>query len=136
MQRATKYAVGLMASISVLCGVLLIRGSVQQVPTGAWAPAGNMAATRAGAATAALQDGRLLITGGESGGGPLASADLFDTSGNLAVAAPMNFPRSKHTATLLSDGRLLVAGGVSGGTASATAEIYDPMPTPGPPRAP
>ena len=127
MQRTTKYAVGLIAIISLLCGVLLIRGSVQQVPSGNWAPAGNMASARAGAATVALQDGRLLITGGDSGAGALAATDLFDTSGSFATAAPMNFPRAKHTATLLADGRVLVAGGVSRGTASAAAEIYDPM---------
>src|SRR6266700_3712939 len=133
MQRATKYVVGLLASASLLCGILLIRGSAPQVPSGAWAPAGNMAAARAGAASVLLQNGRTLITGGVSGSGALASVEIFDTTGNFCAAplcvppASMNFARSKHTATVLQDGRVLVAGGIGrGGTPVASAEIYDP----------
>src|SRR6266568_1093274 len=133
MQRATKYVVGLLASASLLCGILLIRGSAPQVPSGAWAPAGNMAAARAGAASVLLQNGRTLITGGVSGSSALASVDLFDTTGSFCAAplcvppASMNFARSKHTATVLQDGRVLVAGGIGGGgTPVASAEIYDP----------
>src|SRR5213596_3073881 len=131
MQRTTKYAVGLIAIISLLCGVLLIRGSVQQVPSGNWALAGNMASLRSGAATVALQDGRLLITGGDAPNATgssvaLASAEVFDASGNFAAAAPMNYARTKHTAVALQDGRVLVAGGIGGGgTAIDSAEIYD-----------
>src|SRR5690348_11125053 len=127
MQRSTKYAVLLLAVFSLLCGGLLIKGSITQVPTGTWASTGNMAAPRAGAATVLLQDGRLLITGGDTGTGPLASAEFFDTSGNFSAAPAMNYARSKHTAVVLQDSRVLVAGGIDGtGRAIATAEIYDP----------
>src|SRR3989454_4443153 len=133
MQRATKYVVGFLASASLLCGLLLIRGSVPQVPSGTWLSVGNMAAARAGAASVLFQDGRTLITGGVSASGALASVELFDTTGHFCAAplcvppASMNFARSKHTATLLQDGRVLVAGGIGGGgTPVASAEVYDP----------
>src|ERR1051326_4250767 len=127
MKRSTKYAVLVISIISAFCGTLLIKGSINQVPTGTWALAGNMAVPRSGAATVLLPDGRLLITGGQSGAAALSSAEFFDTSGNLSVAATMNYARSKHSATVLQDGRVLVAGGIDDtGRAVATAEIYDP----------
>src|ERR1043166_7305248 len=127
MKRSMKYAVLVIAVVSVLCGGLLIKGSINQVPSGTWALAGNMAAPRSGAATVLLADGRLLITGGQNGAAVLSSAEFFDTSGNLSAAATMNYARSKHSATVLQDGRVLVAGGIDDtGRAVATAEIYDP----------
>jgi len=135
MQRSTssRLAVSVLAVFSLLCSTLLIKGIISQVPTGTWALAGNMASPRSGAATVALQDGRLLIAGG---GAPdatgnsvaLASVEVFDTSGNFAAVAPMNFARTKHTAVALQDGRVLVAGGIGGGgTAIDSAELYDPV---------
>src|SRR6059036_963672 len=135
MQRSTssRLAVSVLAVFSLLCSTLLIKGIISQVPTGTWALAGNMASLRSGAATVALQDGRLLITGGDAPNATgnsvaLASAEVFDTSGNFAAAAPMNYARTKHTAVALQDGRVLVAGGIGGGgTAIDSAEIYDPV---------
>src|SRR5438094_1328428 len=135
MQRSTssRLAVSVLAVFSLLCSTLLIKGIISQVPTGAWASAGNMASPRSGAATVALQDGRLLITGGDAPDATgnsvaLASAEVFDASGNFTAAAPMNYARTKHTAVALQDGRVLVAGGIGGGgTAIDSAEIYDPV---------
>src|SRR2546425_7461113 len=116
MQRSTssRLAVSVLAVFSLLCSTLLIKGIISQVPTGAWAPAGTMASPRSGAATVALQDGRLLITGGDAGSGALASAEIFDTSGHFSAVASMTFARIRHTATVLEDGRVLVAGGIGG----------------------
>ena len=114
----------------VISGTVLMRGISSQIPTGTWAAAGNstqLSAPRAGAATVQLADGRLLITGGGSGSGAVASADIYDTSGHFAAAAQMHASRSQHTATVLSDGTVLVAGGVgSDGVALNSAEIYNP----------
>ena len=85
-----------------------------------------MSSARAGAATVLLQDGRLLITGGDNGTGAVTSADIFDKSGSFSPAAAMNNARIQHTATVLQDGTVLVAGGLSGGVATNTAEIYSP----------
>src|SRR2546430_17401820 len=99
MQRSTtsKCAVLVLAVVSLLVSTLLIKAIINQVPTGTWASADSMAAPRSGAAAVLLHDGRLLITGGDSGSRALASADVFDTAGNFSVAAPMNFARTKHT---------------------------------------
>jgi hypothetical protein len=127
MLGSRKYAL-LLAVLSLLWRGLPLKGSTIQVPTGSWVSASSMAAPRSGAATVLLQDGRLLITGGDSGSGALASAEFFDTSGSLSAAPPMNFAHSNHTAVVLQDGRVLVAGGLgSAGIATDVAEIYDPV---------
>jgi hypothetical protein len=119
-----------LAVLLIISGNILIRGITSQVPTGTWAPPANgahLSVPRAGAATVQLLDGRLLITGGDSGSGAMTSADIYDISGNFLAAAPMNVARSQHTATALPDGAVLVAGGSSSnGAATNSAEIYDP----------
>src|SRR5262245_25989931 len=89
--------------------VFFIRGSGIQVPSGTWAPSGNMAEVRSGAASALLQDGRVLVSGGEGTAGPLATAEFFSTG--FSAAPAMNVARSGHAAVTLQDGRVLVTGG-------------------------
>jgi hypothetical protein len=92
-----------------------------------------MTATREGHAAALLNNGQVLITGGEIPGiGSLNIAELYDpTSGTFtAIAATMTVPRISHTMTLLNGGQVLINGGVTDfpGSSSAlnTAELYDP----------
>jgi hypothetical protein len=77
-----------------------------------------------------LDDGRVLIVGGNSWGAGVAKAEIYDPStGMVTVVGDLNVARTDHTATRLPDGRVLVAGGSSGGhytSALATAEIFDP----------
>ena len=92
---------------------------------------GQLSESRKGHTATLLADGRVLISGGESGGfGPLYyrhdlrdSAEIFDPLTNsFTPAGRMHRTRTEHTATLLPDGRVLLAGG-----GDATLEIYDPL---------
>src|ERR1700688_1842105 len=106
----------------ILCGSaillatgILLSATALLVPSGSWAPEGMMANALAGASAALLQDGRILITGGDpgDGSGPQASADIVKTDGTITAAPPMNNPRSQHASVALQDGRVLVAGGLT-----------------------
>jgi hypothetical protein len=99
MQRAIKLTLSVVGSILVLCGGLVVlRGSIPPALINAWLPAGNLTAARAGAASVLLQDGRLLIAGGNDATGPLATTDLLDTTGNFipgATTLPARWPPRK-----------------------------------------
>jgi hypothetical protein len=89
---------------------------------------GNMTASRIYHDAALLQDGRVLVTGGEYGGTVVSSAELYDpTARTFSATGKMAATRACHTLTSLKDGRVLVAGGFDGnGAALSTAEIFDP----------
>ena len=128
MQRAMKWVLSLLGSIAFLCGgFVILHGSLPPASINAWLPAGNLTAARAGAASILLQDGRLLITGGNGASGALATTEILDPSAGFTAGPPMNFARAHHVAVLLQDGRVLVAGGTdASGAASQTAELFDP----------
>lgn len=99
--------------------------------TESFALLGLMTTNRGSGLTATvLQDGRVLIAGGQFGDNSLASAELYDpAAGTLTATGSMTTSRSFHTATLLVDGRVLVTGGHRFNhpvSAVASAEIYDP----------
>ncbi len=79
----------------------------------------------------AMQDGRILFSGGyaKPGNMPYASAEIFDpATGVFTPIGPMLQARVSHAAVTLNDGRVLVVGGSTNGNlaATATAELYDP----------
>jgi N-acetylneuraminic acid mutarotase len=94
-----------------------------------------------------LNDGRVLIAGGDEGvpnlpglasipvpvAGSLSqitsTTELFDPATNtFAFAGSLITARFEHTATRLNDGRVLVVGGGNSSTvALASSEIYDPV---------
>jgi hypothetical protein len=124
MQRTTKYVLCIL-SLVIAIG-LWLKATVVQVPSGTWAPARNMAEARSGAASALLQDGTILVTGGEGASGALASAEFFN-AGSFASAPAMNVARGRHAAVVLQDGRVLVTGGkTTGGSVTNAAEVYSP----------
>lgn len=84
-----------------------------------------------------LPSGKVLVTGGVSGGAITQTCEIYDPVTNTwAPARSMNKARVKHSATLLPDGRVLVAGSEAGtpygglpklwGGGGTSAEIFDP----------
>ena len=115
------------AAILVAAGVLLSASSLQ-VPSGTWIAVGPMNSAHSGASAVLLQDGRILVAGGNDTNGPSATTEFFGANGSFSMAMPMNVARSGHAAIVLQDGRVLVAGGtISGGASTNSAEIYDPV---------
>jgi hypothetical protein len=85
---------------------------------------GNMETPRAFQTATLLKDGTVLVTGGNNGTGPLATAELYDpTAGTFSPTGSMGAARQSHTATLLNDGTVLVTGGTNGAPL-ASAERY------------
>jgi hypothetical protein len=93
-----------------------------------FAPTGSLVTERLIHTATLLNNGKVLIAGGEKElGVPLATAELYDpTTGSFASTGSMGTVRDCHTATLLSNGKVLVTGGHSGTTDFATAELFDP----------
>jgi hypothetical protein len=99
-----------------------------------WTRTGRMNVGREGHAAVLLQNGEVLVVGGDSvvarHRATLSSAELYDpTTGVWTGVPPMAHARSAATATLLRDGRVLVAGGASTATDAAlsSAELYNPV---------
>jgi hypothetical protein len=95
-----------------------------------FAPTGSMGTTRAIQTATLLNDGTVLVAGGQdASGNPLSTAELYDpASGTFTPTGSMTGARYLHTATLLGNGQVLITGGGAGDqNAIATAELYDPV---------
>jgi Galactose oxidase, central domain len=75
-----------------------------------------------------LQNGRILIAGGEDAGvSILATAELFDPgTRTFTTVSNMHATRENHTATLLTDGRVLIAGGATRFKSLNSTELFNP----------
>ena len=101
--------------------------------TGTFTGAGRMTTVREGSTATLLNNGQVLIVGGDNGDCDssncvLASAELYNPStGTFTATGNMTDTRTEHTATLLNNGKVLMAGGFNGDMADlASAELYDP----------
>lgn len=113
-----------------ICPIVLglsicVASAFAQTP-GSFTATSSMAAGRFFHTATLLNDGKVLVAGGESTNSVvLSSAELYDPStGAFTAIGNMLTPRWQHTATLLPDGRVLIAGGSMDHPTSA--EIYDP----------
>jgi N-acetylneuraminic acid mutarotase len=93
-----------------------------------WKPAGSLKTARFGHTATLLQNGMVLVAGGDDSNFlPSASAELFDPANRTwTPTGSLNTARVAHTATLLQNGMVLVAGGDNLNGLSASAELYDP----------
>lgn len=92
-------------------------------PKNTWTDANSMHVGRWCHTTTVLQNGMILVAGGNSGNTMIASAEIYNpNTGVWTVTGSMNSARACHTATLLNDGRVLVVGASN----DAQAEIYNP----------
>lgn len=101
---------------------------------GTWLPTGSMAAERAGQTATLLNNGKVLVMGGNFGTGP--AAELYEpgtepSTGSFSSTGAMPVDPAFGSATLLPTGEVLYAGGdipaEGGGTVQTTAaELYDP----------
>jgi N-acetylneuraminic acid mutarotase len=100
--------------------------------SGSWSPAASMSTTRTNFTITPLNNGKVLVTGGQTDAsgllGALSSAILYDPASNTwSSAGSMATARYNHTATLLSNGKVLVTGGNDNNdVAQSSAELYDP----------
>jgi hypothetical protein len=99
----------------LLAGSLLITAQTAwaaEKPTGAWAEASQTGEIGFGAAVTSLADGSVLVSGGTSQSGAVASVQTWDPKTNSWKSNdPMPTARAGQSATLLLDGSVLIAGG-------------------------
>jgi hypothetical protein len=117
------------AVLAVLCASLTTFASTAVAQEGSFVTTGSMNTTRDIQTATLLNNGMVLIAGGEGISHSVASAELYDpTTGTFTLTGSMNVPRVQHTATLLNNGTVLITGGAddSGVGVVASAELYDP----------
>jgi len=86
-----------------------------------WVVAGTMAGPRADHTASLLATGKVLVTGGFGGDGPLDTAELFDpATRTFAATGSMSRGYQQHTAAVLGSGDVVVTDGIN-------AELYQPV---------
>ncbi|MGD0309225.1 MAG: kelch repeat-containing protein [Acidobacteriota bacterium] len=81
---------------------------------------------RRGHTATLLENGTILVVGGENASGPVPQTEVFDPVSLTSSLGPsLLTPRADHTALLLADGRVLIAGGRAGTQPLDSTEIFD-----------
>jgi galactose oxidase-like protein/Kelch motif protein len=105
-------------------GWALATAEIYDPVAGTWTATGSMTTPRNCHTATLLQNGHVLVAGGNG----VAGAEVYDpATGTWMATGSLSTAREWHTATLLQNGRVLVAGGWGQTTAGLTsAEMYDP----------
>jgi uncharacterized repeat protein (TIGR01451 family) len=94
---------------------------------------GQLSVARRSHTATLLQDGKILIVGGDDQNGLVNQAEIFDPlSFSSSIIASSPAPRTDHTATLLANGRVMIIGGVDGNGPLNSTEFYSPNSVPVP----
>jgi hypothetical protein len=103
------------------------RVDIFRPPQRAWVRGAPLRHNRSDHAATALQDGRVLVSGGNFNTTLLNSSEIYNPrTDTWTEAAPMPRARTQHSAVTLFDGRVLVAGGIDfNGAATNTTFMYD-----------
>jgi hypothetical protein len=111
-----------------------VSGSVIALPNAKQSTAGNLNISRENGQAGLMEDGTILVTGGDENGMPLSSAEIY-VNGSFNLANFMLTPRTGHQETVLDNGtgQVLITGGSNGGGALASAELFTPGTQPGMP---
>jgi N-acetylneuraminic acid mutarotase/uncharacterized protein YjdB len=110
----------------------LISAEIYDPVAGTFSSAGTMTVARSGHTMTVLNDGTVLIAGGENctsstSCSALQSAEIYDpVAGTFTSIGSMNHPRFGASAVLLNSGWVLIAGGFDGTNMQAQAETYIP----------
>ena len=114
-------------------GITVASAELYDSTTGFWTATGSMLQGRERHTATVLQNGQVLVAGGDYydgvNAGFLTECELYDPAlGTWSVTVSMATPRYGARAVLLHDGRVLEAGGDTdfSGIPTASAEIYSP----------
>ena len=112
-------------SFCLYLSLILLALAVTDLRAQSFVPAGSMTRPRSGNSATLLQDGRVLIVGGDTTRGLPPSAEIYDpVSGTFVETGAPIQQRGDHSAVLLRDGRVLLVGGCQ--PCAAIAELYNP----------
>jgi hypothetical protein len=102
--------------------------SAISVTGGQFTAVGSMSVAREFHTATLLNDGTVLVAGGDDGSAALVTAELFDpATGNFTASGSLATARQNATATQLASGKVLIVGGYgANGQALASAELFDP----------
>jgi hypothetical protein len=101
--------------------------------TGTFSSAGTMTASRYAHTMTLLNNGKVLIAGGETctsstACSALQTAEIYDpVSGTFSATGSLNAARFNAAAVALTSGQVLITGGFDGTNFPATAELFDPI---------
>lgn len=114
-------------------GVTVASAELYDPTTGSWTTTGSMLQGRERFTATLLQNGKVLVAGGDYydgvNAGVLTESELYDpTSGTWSITTSMGTPRYGAKAVLLRNGKVLEAGGDPdfSGASTASAELYSP----------
>ncbi|HZU43143.1 MAG TPA: kelch repeat-containing protein [Terriglobales bacterium] len=119
--------------LSFLLTVITITPLAAAQTSGTWALTGQMANSEQNATATLMQNGKVLVSGGDMGGLAVIinNAQIFDPATNSwKMAHAMRAARMGHGGTLLPNGKVLISGGMNYVSPNLvilkSAELYDP----------